>query len=232
MDASFKITQNSYIYTQFAHLFGETRMTNDAYDKALGYGFIPFGFHGKYGVFTFNGEYRIASRNFVFGYWDMSYDLNRVTLSENSVIGATEVITKESTLYKYGDLKGLYFNINAKLFDFVSCNIAYQNMEGDIWSESNQSYIQNNNNSLQSLLKLNKPLFNIIESAQIIYQQNNVTNPFNFEPSISTIYGYDLAVRISQKMILLYKRRITFEVDGDGELVEVPTLQIETQMKF
>jgi len=63
-------------------------------------------------------------------------------------------------------------------------------------------------------------------------QQNNVTNPFNFEPSISTIYGYDLAVRISQKMILLYKRRITFEVDGDGELVEVPTLQIETQMKF
>ena len=232
LDASFKITQNSYIYTQFAQLFGKTRIINDTYDRTLGYGLIPFGFHGKYGIFTFDGEYRIASRNFVFGFWDMSYDLNRVTLSENSAAGSSEIITKESTLYKYGDLKGLYFNINAKLLDYISFNIAYQNMEGDIWSELNQNYVKDNNNSLQGLLKLNKPLFNIIESAQIIYQQNNVTNPFKFDPSISTIYGYDLGVRVSQKMIILYKRRITFEVDGDGELVEVPTLQIETQMKF
>ena len=183
-------------------------------------------------MFAFDGEYRIASRNFVFGYWDMSYDLNRVSLSENSSLGLTEIITKESTLYKYGDLKGLYINISAKLLNLVSFNIAYQNMKGEVWSDVNQSYIQDNNNSLLSLLKLDKPLFNFIESAQVIYKQNNVVNPFNFDPSVSSIYGYDLAIRVSEKMIMLYKRRITFEIDGDGQLVEVPSLQIETQMKF
>ena len=232
LDASYRITKNSYIYAQFAQLFGETKLINDTYDRKLGYGFIPFGFHGKYGMFAFDGEYRIASRNFVFGYWDMSYDLNRVSLSENSPLGLTEIITKESTLYKYGDLKGLYVNISAKLLNLVSFNIAYQNMKGEVWSDVNQSYIQDNNNSLLSLLKLDKPLFNFIESAQVIYKQNNVVNPFNFDPSVSSIYGYDLAIRVSEKMIMLYKRRITFEIDGDGQLVEVPSLQIETQMKF
>ena len=232
LDASYKITQNFYIYTQFAQLIGKTKLIDDAYDRTLGYGFIPFGFHGKYGIFTFDSEYRMSSRNFIFGYWDMSYDLNRVSLSENSIVGSTDIITKESTLYKYGDLKGLYINLSAKFFNFISCNVSYQNMEGDIWSDNNQSYIENKNNSLQGLLKLSKPLFNIIESAQVIYQQKNVTNPFRFDPTVSTIYGYDLAIRISEKMIMLYKRRITFEIDGDGELVEIPTLQIETQMKF
>ena len=231
-DISYRITKNSYIYSQFAQLIGETYLISNEYDNSLGYGVIPIGFHGKYGIFTFNGEYRISSKNFIFNYWDMTYDLNRVSLSQNANSESTDIITKESTLYRYGEMDGLYFNLNTQLFNLISFDFAYQNMKGNIWSDIEQLYIDNNNNSLLLLLNLNTSFLNIIEKAQMVYQQNNVTNPFDFKPTLTTIYGYDLAVRVSNNMLMLYKRRITYEVNGNGDLVEVPTLQIETQMKF
>ena len=162
----------------------------------------------------------------------MSYDLNRVSLSEDSNSESADIITKESTLYRYGDLSGLYLNLNAHLFDLITFDFAYQRMNGDIWSDSDNKYIEDNNNSILCLLKLNTNFFDIIENAQMVYQQNNVQNPFSFNPTPTTIYGYDVSVKVSSNMLMLYKRRITYEINGNGDLIEVPTLQIETQMKF
>ncbi len=231
-DLSYRITKSSYVYTQFAQLFGKTTKISDDLNNSLGYGFIPIGFHGKYGIFSINGEYRVSSKNFIFNYWDMSYDLNRVSLSEDSNSESADIITKESTLYRYGDLSGLYLNLNAHLFDLITFDFAYQRMNGDIWSDSDNKYIEDNNNSILCLLKLNTNFFDIIENAQMVYQQNNVQNPFSFNPTPTTIYGYDVSVKVSSNMLMLYKRRITYEINGNGDLVEVPTLQIETQMKF
>ena len=53
-----------------------------------------------------------------------------------------------------------------------------------------------------------------------------------FDPRLHHIGDFDIAIKISDTMLMFYKRRITYEINGNGDLVEVPSMQIETQMKF
>ena len=61
--------------------------------------------------------------------------------------------------------------------------------------------------------------------------QNNVKNPFDFEATPSTVYGYDLSLQMNSSMMLVYKSRTTFVDTGNG-VEPVNSAQFETQILF
>ena len=48
----------------------------------------------------------------------------------------------------------------------------------------------------------------------MIYQQTNVVNPFSFEPTPTTIYGYDIAIKISSKRKFPAFKNLLQLIDG------------------
>ena len=69
------------------------------------------------------------------------------------------------------------------------------------------------------------------KTAKMFYQQSNVPNPFKFDPSASTIYGYDLGIELSGGMMLVYKSRTTYMDTGNG-WEPVRSANFETQIHF
>ena len=68
----------------------------------------------KFGPFNLKAEYRSNSKNFLFNYWDRSYDVTRAVYSEG------QIITRESQLYKYGKMSGLYAEMYSDFFNVVT----------------------------------------------------------------------------------------------------------------
>ena len=224
-DLVLRLSKRMYLYSQFAKLIGETD-TSKTSEADLGYGIVPIGFASKLGPLTFRGEYRIQSANFVFSYWDQAYDLNRAITRDNSII------TKESQMYKYGEMNGLYLNLNSNIMDLVFLDVSYQNMAGDVWDETESSFKEDANQTLMGKISLNTRKIAKLDVAEAFYQQSNVTNPFDFEPNEATISGYNLGFEVSAGMTLVYKNRTTYAPDGDGGYKAESSMQIETQIKF
>jgi len=224
LDLVLKLSKKTYLYSQFGQLIGETDKSK--VDNAdLGYGIVPIGLHTKLGPLNFKAEYRMSSRNFVFSYWDEAYDLNRAIAQNGSIV------TKESQLYKYGELKGFYFNMNSNLFELVYLDASYQNMAGEVW-DSIDDFIDDANQTLMGKISFNTRKIAKLDVAEAFYQQSNVTNPFDFEPNETSISGYNLGFEVSAGMTLVYKSRTTYNPDGEGGFTPVSSMQIETQIKF
>jgi len=68
----------------------------------------------------------------------------------------------------------------------------------------------------------------------VVYQQSNVPDPFDFTPTASTIWGYNLGIEVSSGVMLIYKARTTYisDLENEGELIPVESIQIETQFIF
>ena len=158
IDFSYKINDRWTIYSEFAHLIGETQNPYDEtenpdeyndYDVNLGYGVIPFGMVGRLGKnyqVTFTMDLRQCSDRFVFQYWNQNYDHNRVMVNGN------QLTTKESQLYNYGNLKGLNIGITANITKYLKFSINYLHMIGDIWDGT--SYTEDENRTMEQKLKM------------------------------------------------------------------------------
>ena len=97
----------------------------------------------------------------------------------------------------------------------------------DLYSEEGR------NKSFQFDININTEKIPKLEVAKAFYQRSNDKNIFDFNnPSPSTVYGYDIGFKVSKGMTMVYKNRITYQTDASGKLISVPTMQIETQMKF
>ena len=226
-DLVLKLSKKMYLYSQYGQLFGETSNINENKTN-LGYGMVPIGLFSKFGPFNFRGEYRLQSENFVFSYWDQAYDLNRAIAQDG------KVITKESQLYRYGKLQGIFLNLNSTIMDLVRLDFSYQNMSGDVWKEEDGagSLISDSNQTLMGKLSLNTRKIAKVDIAEAFYQQSNVMNPFDFDPNESTISGYNLGFEVSSGMTLVYKNRTTYVLDENLKYQAVSSMQIETQIKF
>ena len=112
---------------------------------------------------------------------------------------------------------------SAHLFDYIWMDVSYQ----DLYSENDR------NKSFQANININTEKIPKLEVAKAFYQRSNDPNIFDFDnPSPSTVYGYDIGFKVSKGMTMVYKNRITYKTDASGEVVSVPIMQIETQMKF
>ena len=66
------------------------------------------------------------------------------------------------------------------------------------------------NKSFSSIISLKTDLIPKLNKAELFYQQINIPNPFEFEFSETTVYGYNLEIRISEDMVLVYKSTTSF----------------------
>ena len=213
------------IYAQAAKMIGETNYPgNPDSSVSLGSGIIPVGVAAKFGPAHFNLEYRIIPKgNFEFGYWNQTYEVERVSMEDDSIK------TKESKLGRFGKQKGIFANFSMDVFGLLGFQMAYQNLRGDIWDGnmfSNQS-----NQSFQSELGLKKSISKI-KTAKLFYQQLNVPNPFEFEFTESTVMGYRIGIELGSGMVLNYTYQRTFRMSSDGELEPVNLTGIETSFTF
>ena len=221
LDLVMRLSKKAYIYSQYGKLIGELEDETD-----LGYGVVPIGLFSKFGPINFRGEYRMQSENFVFSYWDQAYDLNRA-IAQDGVI-----LTKESQLYKYGELQGLYLNLNSNVMGLLELDFSYQNMSGKVWDSESGTLEPDANQTLIGKISLNTKKIAKVDIAEAFYQQSNVTNPFDFEPNESSISGYNLGFEVSAGMTLVYKNRTTYVLNKNGTFDSVSSMQIETQIKL
>ena len=213
------------IYAQAAKMIGEANYPgNPDSSVSLGSGIIPVGVAAKFGPAHFNLEYRIIPKgNFEFGYWNQTYEVERVSMEGDSIK------TKESKLGRFGKQKGIFANFGMDVFGLLGFQMAYQNLRGDIWDGnmfSNQA-----NQSFQSELGLKKSISKI-KTAKLFYQQLNVPNPFEFEFTESTVMGYRIGIELGSGMVLNYTYQRTFRMSSDGELEPVNLTGIETSFTF
>ena len=226
-DLVLKLSKKAYIYSQYGKLIGEI-VNTESVKSDLGYGIVPIGLFSKFGPINFRGEYRMQSEKFLFSYWDQAYDLNRA-IAQDGVI-----VTKESQLYRYGKLQGLFLNVNSSIMDLVSLDISYQNMSGEVWKEDDGmgSLATDANQTLMGKISLNTRKIAKLDVAEAFYQQSNVTSPFEFEPNETSISGYNLGFEVSAGMSLVYKNRTTYVLEVNGTYKPVSSMQIETQIKL
>ena len=233
-DLVYTLNRNISLYAQFAQLLGETidpedgqctDIVNCGATTNLGQGFVPIGMQSAFGPLNFKAEYRVNSRNFLFNYWDQSYDVTRAVYSEG------QIITRESQLYKYGQMSGIYAEMSSNLLDVVTLGAGYQDLVGEQWDENEMEYIEDSNRSLKAMMELNTSIVPKLKKAQIFYMQNNVKNPFDFDATPSTVYGFDLSLQMNSSMMLVYKSRTTFVDTGNG-VEPVNSAQFETQILF
>jgi len=233
---------NVTIYAQFASLIGETVDPISGENINLGNGLIPFGLSTKFGPARFKFEYRMMpTGRFEFGYWDRSYEIERATFSSlnntsDSGIRTGEIITKDSRLGKFGKQKGYFSTLSLDLGAMIGSSMSYQNLFGEQWSESENKFNNDRNQSFIASIGLKKPISKIT-SARWYYQQRNVPNPFNFEYTESTISGYRIGIKLGNGMILNYIFRRSFrDIDGDGKVngenETINMTSIETSFSF
>ena len=229
LDISYDLTNKISLYSQFAKLIGKIENTDYVGDDNPGWGLVPIGASAKFGPINVLAEYRMSSRRFIFNYWDQSYDVNRVSVSTD------QIITRESQLYKYGELNGFFINANMEVMNLFNMGMGYQNMQGEKWNDLIADYeTGESNQTLLTTLMINPSIIPKVAKAEAFYQQSNVPNPFEFEENTSTIWGYNVGVEVSSGVMLLYKARTTYiaDLDDPGEFKPVKSVQIETQFIF
>ena len=234
IDATYSLSEKMTLYSQFGLLQGEIADPEDNSKTVdLGWGLVPIGARAKLGPVNLLAEYRMGSRRFVFNYWDRAYDVNRVSVI-NSDTG-TEVATRESQLYLYGKLNGFYAQAEMSVMNLFTLSSGYQNMQGEKWDEIVGGYDPDKSNStFLSTIAINPSLIPKVGKAEAFYQQSNVPNPFDFTPTASTIWGYNVGVEVSSGVMLMYKARTTYitDLDTPGDYKPVESIQIETQFIF
>ena len=228
----YRLTHNIVLYSEYAQLIGTTTESpspiHDLTEVKLGSGVIPLGLGWNFGRGSFIIEYRkTLSDNFIFNYWNRSYDVERcVKISE----GYSE--TKEYTLNRFGNMEGLFANFSYDVLKVMNFSIGYQDMQGSVWSDDSQEYEEDNSKTFLATITLNPSLIPKVKKAQIFYQNSNVPNPFKIsEPSSSTIHGYDVGLEVATGVVVVYKARTTYRLDGD-EYEPIKTMELETQFIF
>ncbi len=105
-----------------------------------------------------------------------------------------------------------------RIGSFIKVESSYQNLIGRNWDVEKGDYILSENQSLMASLSLIKQIGRII-NAQLFYQQRNVSNPFKFDRTESTIMGYHAGIEIGSGLMLNYTFQRSFrDLDGDGDV--------------
>ena len=213
--ADYVFSDKISVYSEWAQLVGKT-----SNNQNLGSGIIFPGlsYRFKNGKFTLEGRH-ILSNNFMFNYWDRSYDIQRAIDSSNDLNNGS-YYTKESTLHEYKIMNGIYSYFSYDILRIMNFLVGYQHLIKD----------DNTYKSFTSSINVNPNLIPKVKKIEFFYQNNNVSNPFKL--STSSIHGYDIGVEASDRMTITYQSRTTYRLDGNGELEPIRIMQLDTQFDF
>ena len=206
------------LYAQAAKLVGKTNRPVGKGRQPLGMGFVPLGVATQVGPAIFSFEYRfIPNGRFEFGYWDRSYEVERIIVSADSS-GDLQLISKESRLGRYGKQSGYFSRLRVNLGSAVVAVASYNNLVGELWSPDQDQFSQRYNRNFRASLRLKKSLGRL-NKARAFYQQRNVPNPFKFEFTESAVLGYQVGISMGSGLVIQYTFRRTFrDLNGDGRI--------------
>ena len=245
--ADYVLSESMSFYTEWSHLLGkiEGRGENGEVvkDESLGQGIVLPGFIYRFKNGLFQIEYRqTLTQNFVFNYWDRSYDIERA-IQDPSAEGGYR--TKKEKLYNYGTMGGLYAFISYDILKIMNFGFGYQNMNGDIWSEDENQYLEDSNRSFRASLNLNPNLIPKVNKVEYFYQRNNdlsldITTLFKSNnygnygyESIHAVHGYDIGIEAAANITIIYQSRTTYRFIEDGFTLEpIRIMQLDTQFYF
>ncbi len=200
LDAGYPIFKNDKIsidiYTQISHILGH------------GWGLTFPGVRFGIGDFIkLRAEYRNQSKEFLYGYYDFTYELERAYF-ERQEDGSLIVKTKKESLEKIKNkMQGYFAGVNFNLLNFVIADISYQDLRGG----------NENIRSIKAELGLGKKIIPKISTAKAYYYQNNVKN-FQELKTPSTMMGYIISYNLGG-VDLGFDYRYTFQdKNGDGKI--------------
>jgi len=202
-----------------------------AYSKINNYGWgasLP-GFRMMIGkFFQFQAEYRIQSEEFLFGYFNPTYELERAVFATNPVTQEKYAITKAQSLKQIDKkMQGYFASATLNIGPVLKVTMAYQDLKND---ESE------NARSIRGELGLAENLIPKLSVCKGYYIQNNVQD-FQQWKTPQTIAGFQLGFELTENTVMGLDYRWTFEdVDGNGVIngnaETIKTIGIRTSFTF
>ena len=170
-----------------------------------GWGITAPGFRTLLGGFmTLTAEYRMQSEEFLFGYFNHTYELERAQMQE---VGGIPVAVRRQDVLKTiteemdGYLAGLSFNV----FKYISMSGQFQDMKGDTIERK----------SLYADVIINDKAFTALPTLKGYYAQNNVERLTEWRTP-STVLGYIIQMNMGGAVIAVDNQYTFVDRNGDG----------------
>lgn len=201
------------------------------YSKCLntgGWGFTAPGVRISGGsIFEIYADYRQQSKEFIFGYYNDTYDLERAKYVDNGS-GNLYVVTKKEKLKDALAARGYLAGLKLNFFNILKGTAEYQDLK---WGEDGKI----SDKSLKGEIALNKQVFPLISKAKVYYVQNNVAK-IEWKTE-STVMGGVVGLGVAQGVSIDFNYLITFEdKNGDGKISgkdeEIRNVSVSTTSLF
>lgn len=199
-----------------------------AYSSIVDYGWgltLP-GFRARIGDhFNFTTEYRMQSEEFLFGYFNHTYELERCQVAVDGG-GTPYAIRKQDSLKDitddmHGYLTGLQFNF----YKYLTASLQYQNMRGG----------GNERKSIYGDLIVNNKAINYLPTVKGYYAQNNVESLSEWRTP-STLLGYVVQMHIGGATISVDNRYTFVDRNGNGSVKDhgemIKTISVSAMATF
>lgn len=193
-----------------------------------GWGFTAPGAKLSLGnIIDIYGDYRQQTEDFIFGYYNDTYDLERAKYAKFDTSNKLYVKTKKEKLYEAEQLKGYFAGVKINFFNFFTGKCEYQDMR---WGEE-----ENEDKSIRGELAFNRELIPIISKAKAYYVQNNVEK-LQWKTE-STVMGGVIGIGMGPGLSIDFNYRITYEdKNGDGKIKggdeEITNVSVSTSAMF
>lgn len=190
------------VYSHFTQLKGESRTYG--WGAALPGVRLIVGAGNVNTFLTFKAEYRRSSKEFLFGYFNNTYELERAQFLPNK-----KVITKQEQLMAIKDTyNGIYASAELNFFGYIATYASYQDLKG-----ANSDHLR----SLHGELRMGETLKKMIHFADVkgYYIQNNVQD-FRELKTPSTIMGYTVGYNYKGAIMGIDYRWTFQDLNGNG----------------
>lgn len=178
-------------------------------------------------LFEIYGDYRQQSDDFIFGYYNDTYDLERAKYVSDE-FDNLYVTTKKDKLNAAIASRGYLAGLKINFFDIITGKAEYQDMK---WGREEEI----RDKSLKGEVSLNKDIFPLISKAKAYYVQNNVEK-IEWKTE-STVIGGVVGLGVAEGVSIDFNYLLTFQdTNGDGEIEgddeEIRNVSVSTTSKF
>ncbi len=194
--------------------------------NGFGSGFSAPAFRIKTGPFIFRAEYRRTDGEFLFGYFNPTYELQRAVYDA----GKNDFVTKQDRLESIPALSGYFVGMHFNAWGFFTFSADYQDLQSGSGEEVKAV------KSLKGEFSINEKLIPKLAAARAYYMQNNVED-FRRWRTPDTIMGYELGYNLNEEVAVFFDYRYTFQDrNGDGKIKGkdevIKTISITTRVLF
>ncbi len=193
-----------------------------------GWGFSAPAFRIKSGPFIFRAEYRHTDGEFLFGYFNPTYEMERAFY--NAATGT--FLTKQDLLDYVPALDGFFVGMMFDGWGIFRLSANYQDMTSGDADDDEFDTIK----SLTGEFAINEKLIPKLAAAKAYYMQNNVEDLTEWRTP-STVMGYILGYNIAEGTAIYFDYRYTFQdMNGDFDVKDkgetIKTISISTKVTF